>query len=56
MMWLLEVQLGELAETRREGKEAESAEHATRLQRFLMRKNVHVSGLLFMRDLHAPKL
>ncbi|EYC08461.1 hypothetical protein Y032_0066g3779 [Ancylostoma ceylanicum] len=41
VMWLLEVQLGELAETRREGKEQESAEHATRLQRFLMRKNVH---------------
>ncbi|VDM85992.1 unnamed protein product [Strongylus vulgaris] len=42
VMWLLEVMLGELAEMRREGKEEESEEHATRLQRFLMRKNVHV--------------
>lgn len=43
MIWLLEIQLAELAEARREGREQESADLATHLQRFLMRKNVHVS-------------
>ncbi|KAJ1350311.1 hypothetical protein KIN20_006075 [Parelaphostrongylus tenuis] len=41
VIWLLEVQLAELAEARREGREQESSELAVHLQRFLMRKNVH---------------
>ncbi|KAK6733019.1 hypothetical protein RB195_017032 [Necator americanus] len=41
VVWLLDVQLCELADLRREGKEQENAECAARLQRFLMRKNVH---------------
>ncbi|VDO97642.1 unnamed protein product [Heligmosomoides polygyrus] len=43
VIWLLEIQLAELAEARREGREQESADLATHLQRFLMRKNVHDS-------------
>ncbi|PIO74362.1 Pep3/Vps18/deep orange family protein [Teladorsagia circumcincta] len=43
VIWLLEIQLAELAESRREGREQESADLATHLQRFLMRKNVHDS-------------
>uniref|UniRef100_A0A0R3PK95 Vacuolar protein sorting-associated protein 18 homolog n=1 Tax=Angiostrongylus costaricensis TaxID=334426 RepID=A0A0R3PK95_ANGCS len=41
IIWLLEVQLAELAEARRDGREQESNELAVHLQRFLMRKNVH---------------
>ncbi|KJH46897.1 hypothetical protein DICVIV_07023 [Dictyocaulus viviparus] len=40
-IWLLDIQLSELAEARREGREQEIAELTTHLHRFLMRKNVH---------------
>ncbi|VDL69971.1 unnamed protein product [Nippostrongylus brasiliensis] len=43
VVWLLEIQLAELAEARREGREQESEDLALHLQRFLMRKNVHDS-------------
>ncbi|KAK6059511.1 Pep3/Vps18/deep orange family protein, partial [Cooperia oncophora] len=43
VIWLLEIQLAELAEARREGRDEESSDLATHLQRFLMRKNVHDS-------------
>uniref|UniRef100_A0A1I7XT34 Vacuolar protein sorting-associated protein 18 homolog n=1 Tax=Heterorhabditis bacteriophora TaxID=37862 RepID=A0A1I7XT34_HETBA len=54
VMWLLEIQLAELAQMRREGRDAEASEQAKHLQRFIIRKNVHNSSELFYQ--YAPEL